>query len=203
MPGNTQEIFFFFFCAPPVSKVSFLGLQYEAFKCNAKNQTLGWTVYFAFPTAAVKIKENKLQITRRGVCTLYSLFALMSLLGVAAPCWTCAAAKKKKSSPFSFQKHSTSSRMCGGGRGSSRKSAPSRPNSAHPEVNGPEGADWPRAPEPSRHTTGRGCWHPPVKRSLPAVFALLLSTLFFFFFYSFAHPTFPTGSHWNRKKKIE
>lgn len=94
-PGNTQEIFSFFFCAPPVSKVSFLGLQYEAFKCNAKNPTLGWTVYFAFPTAAVKIKENKQQITRRGVRTLYSLFALMSLLGVAAPCWTCAAAKKK------------------------------------------------------------------------------------------------------------
>lgn len=96
MPG-AQEIFsfFLFFCAPPVSKVSFLGLQYEAFKCNAKNQTLGWTVYFAFPTAAIKIKENKQQITRRGVRTLYSLFALMSLLGVAAPCWTCAAAKKK------------------------------------------------------------------------------------------------------------
>lgn len=69
--------------------------------------------------------------------------------------------------------------MWGGGRGSSLKSAPSRPNSAHPEVNGPEGADWPSAPEPSRHTTGRGCWHPPVKRSLPAVFALLLSAHFF------------------------
>lgn len=56
--------------------------------------------------------------------------------------------------------------MWGGARGSSQKSAPSRPNSAHPEVNGPEGADWPSAPEPSRHTTGRGCWHPPVKRFL-------------------------------------
>lgn len=39
------------------------GRQYEAFKWTAKNQTLGWTVYFAFPTAAVKIKKNKQQIT--------------------------------------------------------------------------------------------------------------------------------------------
>lgn len=52
------------------------------------------------------------------------------------------------------------------------ESGPSRPNLTHPEVNGPEGADWPGAPEPSRHTTGRGCRHPPVKRLLPAVVLL-------------------------------
>lgn len=99
----TPRRFFFLFCAPPVSKVSFLGRQYEAFKWHAKNQTLGWTVYIAFPTAAVKIKENKQQITRRGAGTLYTLFAFMSLLGVAAPCWTCAAAAaKKKITSFFF-----------------------------------------------------------------------------------------------------
>lgn len=57
------------------------------------------------------------------------------------------------------------------------ESAPSRPNLTRPEVNGPEGAGWPGAPEPSRHTTGRGCRHPPVKRLLPAV----VCGVFFFF----------------------
>lgn len=56
------------------------------------------------------------------------------------------------------------------------ESAPSRPILTRPEVNGPGGADWPGAPEPSRHTTGRGCRHPPAKRWLPAVVSL-----FFFF----------------------
>lgn len=57
------------------------------------------------------------------------------------------------------------------------ESAPSRPNLTRPEVNGPGGAGWPGAPEPSRHTTGRGCRHPPVKRLLPAV----VCGVFFFF----------------------
>lgn len=69
------------------------------------------------------------------------------------------------------------------------ESAPSRPNRTRPEVNGPGGAHRPGAPEPSRHTTGRGCRHPPVKRLLPAVMCFFLS-----------HPSLQSGSHWNPKK---
>lgn len=52
----------------------------------------------------------------------------------------------------------------------------------------------PRTPEPSRHTTGRGRWRPPVKRLLPAVF------LFSCFFVS--HPALQAGSRWNLKKEL-
>ena len=82
-------------------------------------------------------------------------------------------------------------------RGSWWKGAPSEPKPAHPEVNGAKGADWPRAPEPSRHTTGWGCRHPPVKCSLPAVFAAL------FLLFLFSHPALQAGSHWNGKKRVK
>lgn len=84
-------------------------------------------------------------------------------------------------------------------RGSWRKGAPSQPNSAHPEVNGAEGADWRRAPEPSRHTTGWGCRHPPVKRLHPAVLLFSVSSSSFF---PLSHPTLQAGSHWNGKKML-
>lgn len=43
------------------SFISKVGFDYnKTFKWNAKNQTLGWTICLAFPTAAVKIKGIKI-----------------------------------------------------------------------------------------------------------------------------------------------
>lgn len=142
----------------------------KTFKWNAKNQTLGWTIYLAFPTAAVKeIKKNKQQITRHSARSLFFVHFNVSAGG------SCSTLNLCRSKIISFFFPETLYFLQ---NGVIAESAPSQPNSAHPEVNGPEGAGWPRAPEPSRHTTGRGCWHPPVKCLLPAV--LLFSFSIFF-----------------------
>lgn len=84
-------------------------------------------------------------------------------------------------------------------RGSWRKGAPSQPNSAHPEVNGAEGADWPRAPEPSRHTTGWGVGI----LLLHACILLFCCSLFLLLLFSLSHPAIEAGSHWNGKKNVK
>lgn len=52
------------------SFISKVGFDYnKTFKWNAKNQTLGWTICLAFPTAAVKIKGIK--ITQHSTHSLF------------------------------------------------------------------------------------------------------------------------------------
>lgn len=149
----------------------------DAFKWNAKNQTLAWIICSVFPTAVVKIKGNMQQITQHSSPSLFFVNFYV--------CWGDGRGggeggllfyyepkQAVKSSPF------LSRNIILPPEGAIVESAPSRPNLTRPEVNGPGGAGWPGAPEPSRHTTGRGCRHPPVKRLLPAV----VCGVFFFFF---------------------
>lgn len=48
-----------------------VGFDYNTFKWNAKNQTLGWNICLASPTAAVKIKENKQTMTQHSEHSLF------------------------------------------------------------------------------------------------------------------------------------
>lgn len=118
-----------------------------------------------------KIKKNKQQITRHSPRSLFFVHFNVSAGG------SCSTLNLCRSEIISFFFPETLYFLQ---NGVIAESAPSQPNSAHPEVNGPEGAGWPRAPEPSRHTTGRGCWHPPVKCLLPAVLLFSFSVFFFF-----------------------
>lgn len=144
----------------------------KTFKWKAKNQTLGWTVCLASPSAAVKIKGNNQQITQHSAHSLFFVHFYVS-----AGWWRGLMLYYEPAHLAPLDLLFFPETLYFLQRGSWRKGAPSQPNSAHPEVNGAEGADWPGAPEPSRHTTGWGCRHPPVKCLLPAV--LLFSFSFF------------------------
>lgn len=84
---------------------------HDAFKWNAKNQTLGWIICSVLPTAVVKIKGSMQQIAKHSSRSLFFVnFYVCRAMGGGWGSLFYYDPKQAVKSSFSFQKHYTSSR---------------------------------------------------------------------------------------------